>query len=57
MPEGEYKVEIYQDGLNADRFATDYVRYETMLPADGILRATMVPAGGWVARIIPVRTI
>lgn len=57
LPEGEYKVEIYQDGLNADRFATDYVRYETMLPADGILRATMVPAGGWVARIIPVRTI
>lgn len=57
LPEGEYKVEIYQDGLNADRFATDYVRYETMLPADGILMATMVPAGGWVARIIPVRTI
>lgn len=57
LPEGEYKVEIYQDGLNADRFATDYVRYETMLPADGILRATMVPAGGWVARIIPVRPI
>lgn len=52
LPEGEYKVEIYQDGVNAGKFATDYNHYETDLPADMKLKAVMAPGGGWVARIV-----
>lgn len=51
LPEGEYKVEIYQDGANADSFASDYSRHETELPADRKLNVRMAPGGGWVARI------
>lgn len=51
LPQGEYKVEIYQDGANADKLATDYKHYEVDLPEDGKLIAAMVPGGGWVARV------
>ena len=51
LPQGEYKVEIFQDGANADMLATDYKHYESNLPADRKLVATMAPGGGWVARI------
>ena len=51
LPQGNYKVEIYQDGVNADKFASDYKHYETVLPADGRLTAPMAPGGGWVAKI------
>ena len=55
LPQGDYKVEIYQDGVNADNFATDYKHYETDLPADRKLKAAMAPGGGWVAKIVPVK--
>lgn len=51
LPQGEYKVEIFQDGANADKLATDYKHCEVELPADRKLVATMAPGGGWVARI------
>lgn len=52
LPKGNYKVEIYQDGVNADQLASDYKHYETVLPADGRLTAPMAPGGGWVAKIV-----
>ena len=51
LPEGEYKVEVYQDGANAGVFATDYKKYEMTMPADRKLSAVMAPGGGWVAKI------
>ena len=51
LPQGEYKVEIFLDGVNADVFASDYKHYQTVLPADGRLTARMASGGGWVARI------
>lgn len=51
LPQGNYKVEIYQDGVNADKFASDYTHYETVLPADGHLTVPMASGGGWVAKI------
>ena len=55
LPEGNYKVEIYQDGANADKFATDYIKYEIDLQPDRKLKIQMAPAGGWVAKILPCR--
>lgn len=53
LPEGEYSVVLYRDGVNADRVATDY-RKETMeLPADRQLKVRMAPGGGFAAKIVP----
>lgn len=55
LPDGEYSVEIYQDGANADKFASDYKRSVTKMPAEKKLKAVMAPGGGWVAKIVPIR--
>lgn len=52
LPEGKYQMEIYRDGLNADRNATDYKKEIKALPADKKLKIKMYPGGGYVARII-----
>ena len=53
LEDGEYEVEIYQDGANADRAAQDYRKHITSYsPADGPLVADMAPGGGFVARIV-----
>ena len=55
LPDGEYSVEIYQDGANADKFASDYKRSVTQMPAEKKLKAVMTSGGGWVAKIVPIR--
>ena len=52
LPEGEYVIEIYRDGVNADRAARDYKKVVTDLPADRIIVAEMAPGGGFVAKIM-----
>lgn len=51
LPEGVYKVELYRDGVNADRAACDYRKEVIDLPADRLLKITMAPGGGFVAKI------
>lgn len=50
--EGDYTVEIFRDGINADRAAQDYAREVVALPADRKLTASLQPGGGWAARIV-----
>ena len=51
LGEGTFKAEIFSDGVNADRDATDYKRdTRTVTPTDK-LNADMMPGGGWTARI------
>jgi alpha-glucosidase len=42
---------IFKDGINANRNASDYVRTEGTVPADGIVKVHMAKGGGWAARI------
>ncbi len=53
LEDGEYMVEIYQDGINADRAAQDYTKvvYD-FKPTERPLVAKMAPGGGFVARIV-----
>ena len=51
LPEGEYSVEIFRDGINADRAARDYKHETVSLSSDRVLSAPMVGGGGYVARI------
>lgn len=49
LPEGDYEIEIFQDGVNADRCAQDYKRSVTYVKSGNMLRAAMAPGGGFVA--------
>jgi alpha-glucosidase len=48
---GIYKAEIYADGPNAKRFASDYTKIVREISADNTLELDLAPGGGWAARI------
>ncbi len=51
LPEGTYEAEIFRDGVNADRDATDYKR--EIIPVSRSTKQVLklYPGGGWAARI------
>ena len=53
LPEGNYTVVLYHDGVNADRVACDYRKETINLPADRQLKIKMAPGGGFAAKIVP----
>lgn len=53
LPEGNYTVVLYRDGVNADRVACDYRKETIDLPADRQLKIKMAPGGGFAAKIVP----
>ncbi len=48
---GSHKAEIFADGINADRDATDYKYSVTTVNKDQPLKVHLAPGGGWVIRI------
>ena len=53
LGEGAFCIEIFEDGVNADRNAIDYRRVEKTITADESLTISLAPGGGWAARITP----
>jgi len=51
LGEGEWRVESFADGVNADRIASDYKKTESVLPASRTLTVKLAPGGGFAARI------
>lgn len=51
LPDGAYDVELFRDGDNAGRIASDYRRETFRLDADKRFRVKMAPGGGFAARI------
>jgi alpha-glucosidase len=51
LPEGTYQAIIYEDGINADRYAADYRRREILIASGALLDIELAPGGGWVARL------
>ena len=51
VPEGDYVIEFFRDGINADRAACDYKREIVDLPADRKINVKMAPGGGYAAKI------
>jgi alpha-glucosidase len=47
LPQGKYVVEIFQDGINADRDATDYVRKFIHVSSGEKLNIHLSNGGGW----------
>jgi alpha-glucosidase len=50
---GAYKAEVFEDGVNADRDATDYRRSERVIEGGKPLTIKLAPGGGWTARLTP----
>ncbi|OHB61513.1 MAG: hypothetical protein A2Y12_06910 [Planctomycetes bacterium GWF2_42_9] len=48
--DGNYQLDIYQDGINADRYAEDYKHLKKDVTNKDTLKIKLAPAGGFVAR-------
>ena len=48
---GNYDIESFADGINADRAARDFRKTVSELPQDRRLKIRMAPGGGYAARI------
>lgn len=51
MGEGEFSMEVFKDGVNANRNATDYTYEKVKVNSEESININMAPGGGWVARI------
>ncbi|UCE40067.1 MAG: glycoside hydrolase family 97 protein [Candidatus Aminicenantes bacterium] len=51
LPEGEFDAEIFEDGMNAQRYGNDYKKNVISISNKKKLNIKLAPGGGWVARI------
>ncbi|MDA3853871.1 MAG: glycoside hydrolase family 97 protein [Bacteroidales bacterium] len=51
LQEGTFKMEVFKDGINADRFAEDYKIDTTTVNQNSKVKAEMTSGGGWAAII------
>jgi alpha-glucosidase len=51
LDDGEYLIDILQDGINADRHASDFKRIQSTITPNDKVKMKLAPGGGWVARI------
>ena len=51
LGEGNFKGEVFKDGINADRVARDYKKETIDIPANKKLPISMAPGGGYVVKI------
>lgn len=53
LPAGNYEMDIFQDGINADNYASDYKHLKKDVKSGDIIQIKLAQGGGWVARISP----
>lgn len=53
LPDGNFTMDTYQDGVNADRMASDYKKTTVPVNKTSKLKVHLAPGGGWAARIRP----
>lgn len=51
LPEGDYKIKIWQDGMNADRNANDFKMLSETVSNKMKMNIHLAPGGGWAAII------
>jgi alpha-glucosidase len=55
LGEGEYTLTLFEDGINADRWAEDYRMIVRTVTAADRLEIAMAPGGGFAGRLVPKR--
>lgn len=53
LPSGNFTLDAYQDGVNADHMASDYKKTTTTVTKATKMKVHLAPGGGWAARIHP----
>jgi alpha-glucosidase len=53
LPEGTFRMQSYEDGVNADRMAGDYKMTKGQVTKSTKLKIKLAPGGGWAARLVP----
>jgi alpha-glucosidase len=53
LPAGDYNLDIFRDGINADQNAMDYKHLKISAKAGDIMTIHLAPGGGWAAKISP----
>jgi alpha-glucosidase len=53
LPEGGFELDAYADGVNADRWASDYARAKSEVDGTRRLKVHLAEGGGWAARLRP----
>jgi alpha-glucosidase len=53
LPDGNFTLEAYQDGPNADRWASDYTKTTTQVNRTTKLKIHLASGGGWAGRVHP----
>lgn len=51
LPDADYCMELFCDGINAHRKGSDYLKKMDSLPQNKTLLITMSPGGGFAAKI------
>lgn len=51
LPAGNFQMESYEDGPNADRIGIDYKKRKSRVTKNSRMKISMAPGGGWAARI------
>lgn len=50
---GSWRMELWRDGINADRHGSDHLREVETVVGEGVRQIRLAPGGGWVARFEP----
>jgi alpha-glucosidase len=53
LPDGNFKMQSYQDGANADRHGADYKMTKSQVTKASKLKVKLAEGGGWAAKISP----
>ena len=53
LPDGNFSMDAYQDGTNANRMASDYKKISVQVNKSTKLKIKLAPGGGWAARVHP----
>lgn len=55
LPKGEYRAVIFEDGINADRQASDYNRKMRIISSGDKMDIQLSTGGGWAARLTKIK--
>jgi alpha-glucosidase len=53
LPAGAFRLSTYEDGVNADRYGSDYKKSTGDVSRESRFKISLAPGGGWAARIQP----
>jgi alpha-glucosidase len=53
LPAGEYTMDIFQDGVNADQYASDYKHLKKNVKSGDKMKIHLAQGGGYAAKISP----